>query len=195
MNTRTTLLIVLGVLVVLAGMLGCSYNSMVNREEKVESAWAQVETQYQRRADLIPNLVNTVKGAAEFEQETLTRVVEARAAATSIKLNADDLTPENLRRFQEAQDQLSGALSRLLVTVERYPDIKANQNFRDLQVQLEGTENRIATARKDFNDAVMAYNAFIRRFPNNLLAGMFGFDKRGYFEASEGAERAPEVKF
>ncbi|MCS6980785.1 MAG: LemA family protein [Flavobacteriales bacterium] len=176
-------------------MLGCSYNNMVNREEKVESAWAQVETQYQRRADLIPNLVNTVKGAADFEQETLTRVVEARAAATSIKLNADDLTPENLRRFQEAQDQLSGALSRLLVIVERYPDIKANQNFRDLQVQLEGTENRIATARKDFNDAVMAYNAFIRRFPNNLIAGLFGFEKRGYFEASEGAERVPEVKF
>lgn len=195
MNTRKTLFIALGVLLLIVGMLGCSYNNMVNREEKVESAWAQVETQYQRRADLIPNLVNTVKGAADFEQETLTRVVEARAAATSIKLNADDLTPENLRRFQEAQDQLSGALSRLLVIVERYPDIKANQNFRDLQVQLEGTENRIATARKDFNDAVMAYNAFIRRFPNNLIAGLFGFEKRGYFEASEGAERVPEVKF
>lgn len=194
-NTTKTWLIVLGVLLVLGGMAGCGYNGMVNREEKVENAWANVETNYQRRADLIPNLVNTVKGAAEFEQETLTKVIEARAAATSIKLDPKDLTPENIQKFQQAQDQLSGALSRLLVTVERYPDIKFNQNFRDLQVQLEGTENRIAVARKDFNDAVMAYNAHIRRFPNNILAGMFGFEKRGYFEAAEGAEKAPEVKF
>lgn len=192
---KKTWLVLLAVLLVLGGMMGCGYNGMVNRQETVENAWANVETQYQRRADLIPNLVNTVKGAADFEQETLTKVVEARAAATSMKLDPKDLTPENIQKFQQAQDQLSGALSRLLVTVERYPDIKANQNFRDLQVQLEGTENRIAIARKDFNDAVLSYNAHIRRFPNNILAGIFGFEKRGYFEAAEGVEKAPEVKF
>jgi len=194
MKTKS-LIIMLLIIALLGGIVGCGYNGMVNREEKVENSWANVETQYQRRSDLIPNLVNTVKGAAEFEQETLTKVIEARASATSIKLDPKDLTPENIQKFQQAQDQLSGALSRLLVTVEKYPDIKFNQNFRDLQVQLEGTENRISVARKDFNDAVLSYNAHIRRFPNNLIAGVFGFEKRGYFEAIEGAEKAPEVKF
>ncbi|MDX5478179.1 LemA family protein [Fontibacter flavus] len=171
------------------------YNMFVQNEETVDGNWAEVETQYQRRADLIPNLVNTVKGYAEFEQETLTGVIEARAKATAINLNADDLTPENLARFQEAQDQLSGALSRLLVTVERYPDLKANQNFLELQAQLEGTENRIAVARRNFNQSVQSYNATLRTFPNNLFAGWYGFERKGYFEAAAGAENAPTVQF
>lgn len=171
------------------------YNMFVQNEETVDGNWAEVETQYQRRADLIPNLVNTVKGYADFEQETLTGVIEARAKATSINLNADDLTPENLARFQEAQDQLSGALSRLLVTVERYPDLKANQNFLELQAQLEGTENRIAVARRNFNQSVQSYNSTLRTFPNNLFAGWYGFERKGYFEAAAGAENAPTVQF
>lgn len=171
-------------------------NNLVNKEETVNQAWAQVENQYQRRSDLIPNLVNTVKGAADFEQETLTNVVEARSKATSIQVSASDLNdPQKLQQFQQAQAQLSGALSRLLVTVERYPELKANQNFRDLQVQLEGTENRIATERKRYNDAVQDYNTSIRRFPGNLFAGLLGFDSKAYFEAKEGAEEAPEVNF
>lgn len=171
------------------------YNMFVQNEETVDGTWAEVETQYQRRADLIPNLVNTVKGYADFEQETLTGVIEARAKATSINLNADDLTPENLARFQEAQDQLSGALSRLLVSVERYPDLKANQNFLELQAQLEGTENRIAVARRNFNQSVQSYNSTLRTFPNNLFAGWYGFERKGYFEAAAGAENAPTVQF
>lgn len=171
------------------------YNMFVQNEETVDGNWAEVETQYQRRADLIPNLVNTVKGYADFEQETLTGVIEARAKATSINLNADDLTPENLARFQEAQDQLSGALSRLLVTVERYPDLKANQNFLELQAQLEGTENRIAVARRNFNQSVQSYNSTLRTFPNNIFAGWYGFERKGYFEAAAGAENAPTVQF
>lgn len=171
-------------------------NSLVNKEETVNQAWAQVENQYQRRSDLIPNLVNVVKGAADFEQQTLTDVVEARSKASSIQVNAGDLNdPQKLQQFQQAQAQLSGALSRLLVTVERYPELKANQNFRDLQVQLEGTENRISTERKRFNDAVQDYNTSIRRFPGNLFAGLLGFDGKAYFEAEEGAEQAPEVNF
>lgn len=171
-------------------------NSLVNKEEVVDQAWAQVENQYQRRSDLIPNLVNTVKGAADFEQETLTQVVEARSKASSVQVSADDLNdPQKLQQFQQAQAQLSGALSRLLVTVERYPELRANQNFRDLQVQLEGTENRIATERKRYNDAVRDYNTSIRRFPGNLFAGLLGFDAKAYFEAEEGAEQAPEVNF
>lgn len=168
---------------------------MVSMEEQVAAAWAQVENQYQRRADLIPNLVETVKGYADFEQETLTQVIEARAQATSINVNADELDPQQVQRFQEAQEQLSGALSRLLVTVERYPELKANQNFLELQAQLEGTENRIATERMRFNEAVQAYNAYIRQFPQNIIAGWFDFEKKGYFEATPGAETAPTVTF
>ncbi|HSF54212.1 MAG TPA: LemA family protein, partial [Algoriphagus sp.] len=162
-----------------------SYNQFVQTEEQVNGQWAEVETQYQRRADLIPNLVNTVKGYAEFEQETLTGVVEARAKATSMTIDPTNLTPENLAQFQQAQDQLSGALSRLLVTVEKYPDLKANQNFLELQAQLEGTENRIAVARRNFNESVVSYNANIRTFPNNLFAGWYGFETKGTFQASE----------
>ncbi|WP_373493566.1 LemA family protein [Aquiflexum sp.] len=171
------------------------YNMFVQNEETINGQWAEVETQYQRRADLIPNLVNTVKGYADFEQETLTGVIEARSKATSINLNADNLTPENIAQFQQAQDQLSGALSRLLVTVERYPDLKANQNFLELQAQLEGTENRIAVARKNFNQSVQSYNSNLRTFPNNIFAGWYGFERKGYFEATQGAETAPSVQF
>jgi len=172
-----------------------TYNQFVQTEEQINGQWAEVQTQYQRRADLIPNLVNTVKGYADFEQETLTGVVEARAKATSVNVDASDLTPEKLAQFQQAQDQLSGALSRLLVTVERYPDLKANQNFLELQAQLEGTENRIAVARRNFNESVQAYNANLRTFPNNIFAGWYGFEAKGYFEAAAGSENAPTVQF
>lgn len=172
-----------------------TYNQFVQTEEVINGQWAEVETQYQRRADLIPNLVNTVKGYAEFEQETLTEVVNARAKATSINLNADNLTPENIEAYQQAQDQLSGSLSRLLVTVEKYPDLKANQGFLDLQAQLEGTENRISVARRNFNQSVQSYNSNLRTFPNNVFAGWYGFDTKGYFESVEGAENAPTVQF
>ncbi|GHB39912.1 LemA family protein [Mongoliitalea lutea] len=171
------------------------YNMFVQNEETVNGTWAEVETQYQRRADLIPNLVNTVKGYADFEQETLTGVIEARAKATGITLQADDLSPEKIAQFQQAQDQLSGALSRLLVSVERYPDLKANQNFLELQAQLEGTENRIAVARRNFNQNVQTYNTTLRTFPNNMFAGWYGFERKGFFEASEGAQNAPTVQF
>lgn len=172
-----------------------TYNMFVVNEETINGQWAEVETQYQRRADLIPNLVNTVKGYADFEQETLTAVIEARAKATSVTLQADDLSPEKIAQFQQAQDQLSGSLSRLLVAVERYPELKANQNFLELQTQLEGTENRIAVARRNFNQSVLAYNSSLRTFPNNLFAGWFGFETKGYFEAAQGAEQAPTVQF
>ncbi|MEJ2595069.1 MAG: LemA family protein [bacterium] len=172
-----------------------SYNSMVTMEENVNGKWAQVENVYQRRADLIPNLVNTVKGYASHERETLEGVVEARAKATSVNVNAEQLTPETFARFQEAQEGLSSALSRLMVVVERYPDLKANQNFIELQAQLEGTENRIAVERMKFNEATQNYNTFIKVFPKNLLASMFGFEKKPYFQAAEGAEQAPEVQF
>jgi LemA protein len=171
------------------------YNMFVQNEETINGQWAEVETQYQRRADLIPNLVNTVKGYADFEQETLTAVIEARAKATSITLQADDLSPEKIAQFQQAQDQLSGSLSRLLVAVERYPELKANQNFLELQAQLEGTENRIAVARRNFNQSVQSYNSSLRTFPNNLFAGWYGFETKGYFEAAQGAEQAPTVQF
>ncbi|PZX47021.1 LemA family protein [Algoriphagus chordae] len=172
-----------------------TYNTFVQTEEVINGQWAQVETQYQRRSDLIPNLVSTVKGYAEFEQSTLTQVIEARAKATSVNVDAGDLTPEKLAQFQGAQDNLSGALGRLLVSVERYPDLKANQNFLELQAQLEGTENRIAVARRDFNQSVQAYNSNLRTFPNNIFAGWYGFEPKGYFEASEGSENAPSVQF
>lgn len=196
MKTRNlTLIIIIGVILLLGGC-GCGrYNQMVSQDENVKAKWGNVQSDYQRRADLIPNLVNTVKGAANFEQETLTQVIEARAKATSVNVSAENLTPEKIAEFQQAQTQLSGALSRLLVTVERYPELKANQNFMDLQKQLEGTENRIKVSRNDFNTAVQGYNSTVRQFPNNIFAGMFGFKARQSFTADPGAERAPEVKF
>ena len=196
MKTRNlTIIIIIGAILLLGGC-GCGrYNDMVSQDENVKAKWANVQSDYQRRADLIPNLVSTVKGAANFEQETLTRVIEARAKATSVNVDADNLTPEKIAQFQEAQGQLSGALSRLLVTVEQYPELKANQNFMDLQKQLEGTENRIKVSRNDFNGAVQAYNNTVRQFPNNIFAGMFNFKQRQPFTADPGSERAPEVKF
>lgn len=194
MNIKT--IIGIGVLVLLVVLGVSSYNGLVQKQENVNQSWAQVENQYQRRSDLIPNLVNTVKGAADFEQETLTEVVEARSRATSIQVTADDLNdPQKIQQFQEAQQQLSGALSRLLVTVERYPEIQANENFRDLQTQLEGTENRIATERMRFNQSVQTYNTSTRTFPTSIFAGLFGFENKAYFEADEGAQEAPEVNF
>ncbi len=171
------------------------YNGLVSMDEQVAGKWANVETQYQRRADLIPNLVNTVKGYATHEKETLKGVMEARSKATQVKVDADDLSPERIAEFQKAQGELSTALGRMLAIREQYPDLKANQNFLELQSQLEGTENRITVARKDFNDAAKAYNVAIRRFPKNILAALFGFDKKSYFEAESGAEKAPEVQF
>jgi LemA protein len=168
---------------------------MVKLDEKVSSQWAQVENVYQRRADLIPNLVNTVKGYANFEKDVLTAVTEARSKATSVNVDASKLSPEAIQQFQQAQGQLSSSLSKLLVVVEKYPDLKANQNFLELQAQLEGTENRITVERARFNEVTQEYNSTIRSFPNNLTAGMFGFSKKGYFEAEKGAEKAPEVKF
>ena len=170
------------------------YNGLVSKQEGVETAVGNVQTAYQKRADLIPNLVATVKNYAEYEAGTLTAVVEARAKATSVTLDANNLTEENMKAFQAAQDQMSGALSRLLVTVEQYPDLKANQNYLDLQSQLEGCENAIANARKQFNETARVYNTAVRRFPGNIIAGMFGFDKKPYFEASEAAQQAPDVK-
>ena len=178
-----------------ASLSSCGYNSMVEKQEAVEGQWAQVENTYQRRADLIPNLVNTVKGYADFEQQTLTDVIEARSKATSINVNVDELNPQTIAKYQQAQSQLSGALSRLLVTIERYPDLKANQNFLELQSQLEGTENRIAVERKKFNDVTRDYNTYIKQFPRVIYAGWFDFEKKGYFEADAGAEKAPEVDF
>lgn len=172
-----------------------SYNNLVTSEEKVTSQWAQVENVYQRRADLIPNLVNTVKGYADFEQETLIKVIEARSKATSMTIDPANLTPEMIQQFEQVQGELSSALSRLLVTVERYPDLKANQNFLELQAQLEGTENRITVERQKFNDTAREYNTSIRRFPSNLFASIFGFDRKAYFEAKPGAEEAPKVEF
>lgn len=190
-----TLLIVLG-LVLILGVWGCGgYNGLVKQDEKVKNAWNNVNTEYQKRADLVDNLVNTVKGAANFEQETLTKLVEARAKATSVNIKADDLTPENIAKFQNAQSQLSGSLSRLLAVVENYPDLKATQNFQQLQGQLEGIENDIRNSRKTFNDAVNTYNTKVRSFPMNMLSGMFGFKKKEGFKADEGAEKAPKVKF
>ncbi|GGK89043.1 LemA family protein [Rufibacter glacialis] len=181
--------------VILASQSSCGYNDMVQKDEQVSSQWAQVQNSYQRRADLVPNLVNTVKGAANFEKETLTQVIEARAKATSIQLNADQLTPENMEKFQAAQSQLSGSLSRLMATAEAYPDLKANQNFLELQAQLEGTENRISVERQKFNTTVQDYNTYIRAFPRNFFAGWFGFEKKGYFQADAGAQNAPTVQF
>lgn len=172
-----------------------TYNKMVNMDEGVKAQWSQVENVYQRRSDLIPNLVNTVKGYADFEKETLTQVVEARAKATSVNINPEKLDAQSLQNFQQAQSGLSSALGRLMVVVEKYPELKANQNFLDLQAQLEGTENRITVERQKFNESAQVYNAYIRKIPNSIIAGMGGFEKKAYFEAEKGAEKAPEVKF
>ena len=194
-KSRVTLLVVIGILVVLVGWVIGAYNGLVSLDEETNGKWAQVESAYQRRADLIPNLVNTVKGYADFEKETLTGVIEARSKATGITVDANNLTPEAIANFQVAQGQLSGALSRLLVTVERYPDLKANQNFLGLQSQLEGTENRIKIERDRFNTSIKNFNSTIRKFPKTIIASSFGFEKKGYFEADQGTENAPEVSF
>lgn len=189
------LLILLAVLLIV-GFMGCNgYNGLVKQDESVKKAWNNVQAEYQNRADLVGNLVNTVKGAANFEQKTLTDVVEARAKATSINIKADELTPEKLAEFQAAQSQLSGSLSRLLATVEAYPTLKATENFTKLQGQLEGIENNIKNARKVFNDEINTYNTKVRSFPMNILGGMFGFHAKEGFKADAGAEKAPEVKF
>ena len=182
-------------LFMMANLSSCGYNNMVAKQEAVAAQWAQVENQYQRRADLVQNLVNTVKGAADFERGTLTEVIEARAKATSIQVNPNDLEPEQIRKFQEAQEQLSGALSRLLVTVERYPELKANQNFLELQAQLEGTENRIATERGRYNETVRDYNTYVRSFPQNITAGLFDFEPKPAFESRPGSDVPPTVQF
>lgn len=190
------ILIVVGCLLLIGGCNSCtSYNTMISKGERVEASWSQVENVYQRRSDLIPNLVKTVQGAANFEKSTLEAVVNARAAATQVKLDPANLTPKNIKAFQEAQEGLSGALSKLLMITENYPELKANANFRDLQSQLEGTENRIAQERKLFNESVKEYNQYIKKFPTNIWAGMFNFDNKSYFEAEQGAEKAPSVQF
>jgi len=191
--------IIIGVIVILAiilyGWFKGTYNQMVTLSESVDKQWSDVENVYQRRADLIPNLVATVKGYATHEKETLEGVINARAKATQTTIDAGNLTPETMAAFQQAQDGLSSALSKLMVVVERYPDLKANQNFLELQSQLEGTENRITVERRKFNEAARKYNTYIKLFPKNILANMFGFDPKPYFEAQEGAETAPKVEF
>lgn len=194
MKKKTLLYVSLAILLVPL-FSSCGYNKMVSLEENVASQWANVENVYQRRLDLIPNLVNTVKGYATHEQETFTKVIEARAKATQVNINPQNLNAESLKQFQAAQGELSSALSRLMVVVEQYPDLKANQNFLDLQAQLEGTENRIAVERRKFNEVVQSYNSYIRSFPRIIYSGWFGFEKKTYFEAEAGAEKAPEVKF
>lgn len=191
----TPWLVVLAVLVVIAMFMVNAYNSMVNTQETATTALADVQVTYQRRADLIPNLAKTVQAYAKHEKTTLTEVINARAAATQIKLDADNLTPEKIRQYESAQGELAQALGRLMVVAERYPDLKANQNFHSLQIQLEGTENRINEARQKYNEAVQDYNQTIRRFPNVLVAGMFGFDKMVKFEAAAGSDKAPVLNF
>ena len=188
-------MIALGVVTLLAIFGFRTYNGLVEKDEAVATAWSNVETQYQRRADLIPNLVNTVKGYAAHESETLESVIAARSAATSINLTAEELTPEKIAEYQAAQQQVRSALGRLIAIAENYPDLKANQNFLELQAQLEGTENRIAVARKEFNEIARTYNVAVRRFPANLVASICGFDTKAYFEADEAAAQAPVVQF
>lgn len=192
---KKSIIIIIAVVAVVVIWAVSMYNGLVTMDESVNSQWANVETQYQRRADLIPNLVNTVKGYASHEKETLEGVVEARSKATQMQVNANDLTPEKLAEYQKAQGAVTSALGKLLAITENYPDLKANQNFLELQAQLEGTENRINVARTNFNNAAQAYNTAIRRFPKSLFASMFGFDKHAYFEAAEGTETAPTVSF
>ncbi|MFY8110308.1 MAG: LemA family protein [Bacteroidia bacterium] len=196
MNKGTIILLAIVAAVVLLLMSGCgSYNNMVTKQEGTTKAWANVQSAYQRRLDLIPNLVATVKGAANFEQQTLTAVIEARAKATQITVDPEKLTPESLQKFQSSQGELSQALGRLMVVSEQYPQLRATQNFSELQSQIEGTENRIKVERDNFNVAINDYNSYIRKFPQVLFAGMLGFDKKGYFEADAAAAKAPEVKF
>ena len=195
MTKNLTLIIILAAILILGGC-GCgSYNGLVQQDEAVKNSWNKVQSDYQRRADLIPNLVNTVKGEANFERGTLTDVINARASATQMKVDPNDLTPEKVQEFQAKQGQLSQALGRLLVVTENYPNLRANDAFRGLQAQLEGTENRIKVARNDFNDAVQTYNTKVRSFPTNIFAGMMGFHQRAGFAADAGAEKAPDVKF
>lgn len=195
MKMNKSLIISLAVIAILVFWAISSYNGLVTMEENVNSQWANVETQYQRRADLIPNLVSTVKGYAKHEKETLEGVIAARSQATQIKVDPNDLTPEKLAEYQKAQGAVTSALGKLLAITENYPDLKANQNFLELQAQLEGTENRITVARKNFNDAAQGYNTSIRKFPKSMFAGLFGFEKRAYFESEEGSEKAPKVEF
>ncbi|EDY95667.1 LemA family protein [Phocaeicola plebeius DSM 17135] len=192
---KKTWIIVIAVVAVLVIYCVSSYNSLVTQEETVGTAWSNVENQYQRRSDLIPNLVNTVKGYAAHEKETFDAVVSARAKATQMTIDIEDLTPEKIEAYQKAQGAVGSALSRLLAVTENYPELKANENFKELQAQLEGTENRISVERRKFNETAREYNTNIRRFPKNIVASMFGFEKRPYFEAEEGSEKAPEVKF
>ena len=195
-NKKHLILIgIVALLILIVGWFMKGYNGMVNEDENVNREWSQVENQYQRRLDLIPNLVNVVKGYASHEKETLEGVIEARAKATQTTIAPSNMTEEQLANFQKAQDGLSGALNRLMVVVEKYPELKANENFLQLQAQLEGTENRITVARKSYNDAATIYNKLVRRFPNNMLAGIFGFSVRPQFKAQEGAESAPAVQF
>ena len=189
------LIAVIIAMVAISTLTSCNYNSLVEKQQNVEQSWAQVENQYQRRADLIPNLVSTVKGYATHESETLQKVVEARAKATSITIDPANLTEENLEQFQRAQNELTGALKSLLAVTEAYPDLKANENFMNLQTQLEGTENRIATERMRYTESVRDYNTAIKKFPTVIYAGWFGFDAKPQFKAEAGAEKAPEVKF
>ena len=192
---KKTWIIVIAVIAIIAIYFTSTYNSMVAQEEAVSTAWSNVENQYQRRSDLIPNLVNTVKGYATHEKETFDAVVSARAKATQTTVSIDDLTPEKMQAYQRAQGEVGSALSRLLAVTENYPELKANENFKELQAQLEGTENRISVERRKFNETARGYNTAIRKFPRNIVAGMFGFEKHPYFEAEEGSEKAPEVKF
>lgn len=195
-NKKPLILIgIVALIILIIGWLMKGYNGMVNEDENVNLQWSEVENQYQRRLDLIPNLVNVVKGYASHEKETLEGVIEARAKATQTTIDPSNMTEEQLANFQKAQDGLSGALNRLMVVVEKYPELKANENFLQLQAQLEGTENRITVARKSYNDAATIYNKLVRRFPNNMLAGIFGFSVRPQFKAQEGAESAPTVQF
>lgn len=195
-NKKPLILIgIVALIILIIGWLMSGYNDMVELDENVNREWSQVENQYQRRLDLIPNLVNVVKGYASHEKETLEGVIEARAKATQTTIDPSNMTEEQLANFQKSQDGLSGALNRLMVVVEKYPDLKANENFLQLQAQLEGTENRITVARKSYNDAATIYNKLVRRFPNNMLAGIFGFSVRPQFKAQEGAESAPTVQF
>ena len=195
MKLSKSLIAIIAAVVIIGGWAASAYNSMVQEQEKATTALANVQSTYQRRADLIPNLVETVKGYASHEKETLEGVVNARSKATQVTLDPENMTPEKLQEFQKAQGELGAALGRLIAIQENYPDLKANENFRDLQVQLEGTENRINEARNTYNLVVQQYNVTIRRFPKNILAGLFGFDKMTKFEAEAGAEKAPKVQF
>lgn len=196
MKKGTITLLVIGVLIlIMVGGTLTTYNGLIAKDEAVATAWGNIQSQYQRRADLIPNLVSTVKGYAKHESETLENVMAARAKATQVTINSDNLTPEKLKQYQAAQGELSQALGRLMAVSENYPNLKANENFSELQAQLEGTENRINESRQIYNSAVQTYNVSVRRFPSNIVAGMFGFDKKNQFEAEAGAEKAPKVEF